>query len=247
MYICIYIYIKVDRRKMVSASLSADAVRSMKDVLDQIEDGSSERGDAHSPDYESEYERQEFHRTRSVPLGNKNTQNDVRASTGRDEDYDSRLKAAEIEMHNLSTSLAAERKVNEDLQNQLMGVLDMEQGYPSLPLPEAGEGDEGDHEKEEIGPQDVIQNSAIGTRTYATFMRDTALEIPVPEGEVSREKVKALVRRMNDMRKQARSHIARLRHVYAISQTKEKDRYELLLHTKIISYIHIYIYIYTYV
>jgi hypothetical protein len=33
-----------------------------------------------------------------------------------------------------------------------------------------------------------------------------------------REKVKVLVKNMNDMRKQARSHIARLRHVYALSQ-----------------------------
>jgi hypothetical protein len=31
---------------------------------------------------------------------------------------------------------------------------------------------------------------------------------------------------MNDMRKQARSHIARLRHVYSLSQAKEKDRDE---------------------
>lgn len=33
-----------------------------------------------------------------------------------------------------------------------------------------------------------------------------------------REKVKVLVKNMNDMRKQARAHIARLRHVYALSQ-----------------------------
>ena len=76
---------------------------------------------------------------------------------------------------------------------------------------------------------DSVDAVAAGGSSYANFMRESAAELLVPdEGSgnelVPREKVKALVRRMNDMRKRARVELARLRRVYSQALSRERDR-----------------------
>ena len=76
---------------------------------------------------------------------------------------------------------------------------------------------------------DSVDVVAAGGSSYANFMRESAAELLMPdEGSgnelVPREKVKALVRRMNDMRKRARVELARLRRVYSQALSRERDR-----------------------
>ena len=99
----------------------------------------------------------------------------------------------------------------------------------SFPAPQMPVGTSSTSSRHATTSPDSVDVVAAGGSSYANFMRESAAELLVPdEGSgnelVPREKVKALVRRMNDMRKRARVELARLRRVYSQALSRERDR-----------------------
>jgi hypothetical protein len=118
---------------------------------------------------------------------------------GAEGEYQRRLAAAEREMAMLSASLEAERRNNDNLTAQLVTVMDIDADYP-LPDYRAEEGHMGvspgvwagtlseTHELADSpglsGPGTTPQTpSNTAHRTYSSFMRETAQEIILPDGE----------------------------------------------------------------
>jgi len=173
-----------------------------------------------------------------------------------DDAFEARLLAAEQEMKELQDALDAERRMNESLRSQLHDAIDVgDEGEGGEDDVNGNDGDGGafDVADERAASRALLARSAAfepshgspataapGTHTspeggvgaagapggssFAAFMRESAAEFVVPEG--AGDKVRAMVRRMNDMRKRARAELARLRRVYSLALAREREREE---------------------
>ena len=169
------------------------------------------------------------------------------AASAADAAFEARLVAAEREMKELQDSLDAERRMNDSLRSQLHDAVDTgDEG-------EGGGGDDDEQlgaadggafdaaasrallaRSTQFGPphgspagtgtspEGGGATAAAGGSSFAAFMRESAAEFVVPEG--AGDKVRVMVRRMNDMRKRARAELARLRRVYSTALARERER-----------------------
>jgi hypothetical protein len=169
----------MERERAVGASLDANAVGNMRRILDQL--GSS---GVSEEDSLSIYDSNEGERNYSViesktALPARAAALDEGKANIRATDYEDRFRAAEREMQALNESLSAERRANDRLQSLLGNVMDLDP--EDVPPPSVD-----DRESLETGADDSQQQSTpsyAATKTYASFMKETAQEVAVPDGE----------------------------------------------------------------
>jgi chromosome segregation ATPase len=104
--------------------------------------------------------------------------------------YEAKIAAAEREIDALHLALSKERRAAVAMKAQMHATVTSH------------------HHQQQHQQQQQQQHPSSGA---GTFSHDNMEEIQLPEGEGSREKMKMLVRRMNEMRRESQLEITRLK------------------------------------
>lgn len=117
-----------------------------------------------------------------------------------------RTQAADAEVLAAHAELAAERRTVFSLKAQLQAALKQQDEYLLA--------EELQQQKQlsVIEEPNYVISSAVGTKLSIVdaFLSETAKEVELPEGAAHRDKVKILIRKANDIRRQGRSAVTRL-------------------------------------
>jgi hypothetical protein len=143
--------------------------------------------------------------------------------------FEARIASAEKEIESLRMSLSKEKKINSSLRTNLQGVIERRGddilGIPAAPAVKTVSIDTS------VQQQARLLQGELPSNTDA-FMKEISHEILLPEGEATREKLKTLVRKMNDIRKYSKGVILQQREKNSTQHTDLVAKQEEILKIK---------------